>query len=200
MTTPRLLACLFLGICTWLSCGEEAGPSQVAEVRSPAEIANDARFSPSPTLENMADFLVGYAEETMISLAQAEVATDKAVRPEVRAFAEQIRVDHREMYNEVFRLGGQQQIAIPVEGSDALYESVIRLAAQPASAIDQAYLKEVIDYHERLTPRLNVYQTFDAVPAVRDLARGLSQMAMRHLDQARSLNRTLLVDPVTPAN
>lgn len=176
-----------------MACSTGPDPeSDVAEVPSPAALRD--RADGIATRQNLAAFLLTYAERTIVSMAQAELAMDRADLQPVRALAERIRVDHRELYNAAFRLGQQLQLKLPVETPDEKYAEVIRLSAYRARDFDRAYLDTVIDYHEWLEGEVEPYLTYEEVPAMMNLARQLREKGQLHLDSTRRVGRTLLLE------
>lgn len=181
------------------ACGGSSAPdpeSDVAELPSPAELRD--RSSGVATRQSLAAFLLDYAQRTIVSMAAAELAMDRAQQPPVRELAERIRVDHRELYNAAYRLGQDLQLRLPAETTDEKYTEVIRLSAYADRDFDRAYLDVVIEYHEWLEVELEPFLTYEEVPAVMTLAQRVRSRSQQHLDSTRRVSRTLLLDRAGP--
>lgn len=120
----------------------------------------------------------------------AEIALEKARRPEVRTVAETMLAEHRESHErleEVARADGLGQL-FPVGMMPMHWEMLRRLERSSGSRFDGRYLEQQQTTHEvGLALHRNFAEAGDS-EALKDFARETLPMVARHLERLRALN------------
>jgi putative membrane protein len=142
-------------------------------------------------LEEDADFLAKYAEETRWSIAAAEMAAQRASNPEVQQFAGQIANDHRQLYDEVIQLAQEYQINISNTITDEWQKELDKLAGLEGEKFDEAFLKGVIKYNEDVAAQSEAIIANSDLEPVVDFAAKIKTAHYTHLQLAQEMMESL---------
>ena len=114
----------------------------------------------------------------------AQLATERAARPEVKALAQSIVRDHQETYGPLQELAQQQSVT--VDEPEQLRTERERLSQLSGEQFDREYLVEIIADHERAVTTLEeASRSGDA--QVRSWAANALPQVRGHLEEARRL-------------
>ena len=106
-----------------------------------------AQDSHSITLADDYFVLRAYSDGLAVA-AKSKLAAEKAIEPEVKAFASKLAKHHSECNDKLAELAGKKAITLP-KGTDAVHAAILaRLEKLSGSDFDKAYLMSMIGAHE----------------------------------------------------
>jgi predicted outer membrane protein len=142
-------AMLGLACCGFVAACE---PGEDAAARE--ELANDG--STDPAARAVGEALGSLHWQHLMEIERSELAMRLASRTDVRAFADRMARDHRFLDRRLLQLSARMQVrprtTKPVEGWPARTEEELR--DLHGVEFDRAYLKGVIDAHDRVIGKL----------------------------------------------
>ena len=113
-----------------------------------AKEANKETFAETD-LKADADFAVKAAAGGLFEVEAGKLAQSKGTDPQVKAFGESMIADHGKANEELKSLAQQKNIALPDSLSDEHKKKYDDLAAKSGKDFDEAYIKQMIDDHEK---------------------------------------------------
>ncbi len=143
-----------------------------------------ARVSPSDAV-----FVSDLAASNAAEIELARLAYVRAQSPEVRAFARQLLIDHRDMVIRLdnFALERGHIIAWQIEPDEVA--TIDRLGAIDSASFDSAYMAEMVTAHETAVERLETQAAGGRETA--SLANDFLPAVRHHLEMARDLDARL---------
>jgi putative membrane protein len=143
-----------------------------------------ARVSPSDSV-----FVRDLAASNAAEIELARLAYVRAQSPEVRAFARQLLIDHRDMVIRLdnFALERGHIIAWRIEPDEVA--TIDRLGAIDSASFDSAYMAEMVSAHETAVERLETQAAGGRETA--SLANDFLPAVRHHLEMARDLDARL---------
>lgn len=161
---------------------DSRGPTDRAEETAKYEaVEQDVR------LQADAAFLKSYAEWTLFSMAAAEMAADRAINPDVRTFAEELRADHRKMYESMEQMAEENRLPLPNSMNLERSEQLEELRETDPAAFDKMFLAYVIRYHEMVADEAEELIANSEIEPVYDFARRIEAQQFVHLNRAQRL-------------
>jgi len=161
---------------------DNQGPTNRAE-----DTADYEAVQPDVQLKADAAFLKQYTELTLLSMAAAEMAADRAINPDVRAFAEELSVDHLDMYERVQHMADENRLPLPNNMGLKLSNELEELREIDPAAFDKLYLAHVIRYHEAIADDAEKLIANSEIEPVYDFARRIKAQQFVHLNRAKRL-------------
>lgn len=132
-------------------------------------------------------FLAKALEANANEMDVTEKAAKQANRPEVRKFAQELYNDHKKLNGELMALASNAKIAIATGVSKDHAEMTVRMLTLKGDEFDAAFLKHIIDDHEKC---IKVFETeglkLTSEPVRAFVERTLPTMR-KHLEEARQL-------------
>ncbi len=160
--------------------------------RAAAEDEEMQRTMPeAPQLKADAQFIKKFAEYTLFSMAAAEIASDRAVHPDVRTLAEEISKDHEELFNRMQELATEYRLPVPDVLPEELSQRLEELRETEARTFDQRYLREVLTYHKAIEDETNSLIANSKLEPLMDFARRIKSEQYVHLNEAQRLAEEL---------
>jgi putative membrane protein len=160
---------------------------------SSAPVVADAPLTVPQPVARVAPSDAGFAQQTAASnsaeIELARLAYVRAQSPDVRAFARQMLINHREMAIELdnFALERGYLVAWRIEPDKVA--TVERLSVLEGAAFDRAYMAEMVAAHEDAVARLEAQAASGLQTA--SLANESLPTVRHHLEMARELDARL---------
>jgi putative membrane protein len=123
-------------------------------------------------------------------LRAAELALEKAGRPEVRAYAETMLAEHRERlarFEATARAAGLKE-QLPPAMLPRHWEMLRRLEQRSGGRFERTYVEQQVESHELAVALHRNFAANGTGPRLLDFARAAAPVAERHLDAARRLD------------
>ena len=138
-------------------------------------------------------FLQQAAEANLAEVDLAEVAQERAARPEVKEYARHLKQAHEQASEAIKSIAERKNVALPDEPAKMRQQQKEQLSALDGKAFDQAYLKTMIREHEK-SIRTFEQQAKNAQqdPDVQQYARQTLPALRQQLGQARLLQQQSL--------
>jgi putative membrane protein len=173
-----------------------AAPAPVVAATEPAVVAPTAPAAPltvpqpvSRMAPSDADFAQRALSSSALEIELARIAFVRAQSPDVRAFARQMLIDHREMAIKLDNFGLVRGYLIDWQLEPEGANAIDRLRSLDGASFDRAYMDEMVGGHERAVAmfetqaasgRETASVATEALPTVR-----------HHLEMARELRARL---------
>ncbi|HEU4824979.1 MAG TPA: DUF4142 domain-containing protein [Dongiaceae bacterium] len=156
-----------------------AAPSPPLTVPQPV-----SRLAPSD-----ADFAQAALSSSALEIELARIAFVRAQSPDVRAFARQMLIDHREMAINLDNFGLVRGYLIDwqIEAEEA--RAIDRLRSLDSASFDRAYMDEMVAAHERAVAMLETQAASGRETAT--VANDVLPTVRHHLEMARDLRARL---------
>lgn len=135
-----------------------------------------------------AEFLRKAAASGRFSVAAASLATQRATRPDVKAFAQRLVQDHTVANAELTTLAQVHDVALPSRTDDAHRMAIEGLAARQGPDFDEAFLQNVGEHQHQVDLQMLAIESASAQSAdVREWAARASETFNRDLVDAQRL-------------
>ena len=182
MITYRLILLCFLSIL--IACGPRDNNNNTTQTE---------QTSPEPVIEvgedvqteTAYDFLIDANMNSQIQIALSEAAAEKSNTPEVKALGHQIAVENTSIQNNILQLseavGIDMAPALSVEYM-GLLDSIQSLSG---NQFDEAYLRAVIEGHQKDIDQFARLATQTEDPISRSLVTNNLEILRRNLDHAK---------------
>ena len=142
-------------------------------------------------LKTDAKFVKNFIQQTLFSMAAAEIANDRAVNPKVRDFADNLLKDHRRIYEQAVAMAKSNQLPVPDETSKELAEELDELRNVEQMAFDEMYLEKVINYHQVVDAEAKDLIKNSKLEPVIDFATKMNEAQFVHFNRAQELRAEL---------
>jgi putative membrane protein len=176
-------------------------PAPVATVAQPtiAAPAAPAVVTPTPPLTvpqpvarmvpSDADFAQQALSSSAFEIELARIAFVRAQSPDVRSFARQMLIDHREMAIKLDNFGLVRGYLVDWQLEPEQANAIDRLRSLDSASFDRAYMDEMVTSHEQAVARFETQAGSGRETAA--LANEALPIVRHHLDMARDLQARL---------
>ena len=142
------------------------------------------------TPENV-KFLKSAAVGGKLEVKLCQIGLEKATNEEVRKFTQQVQDDHIIANEQLYQLSRDKRINLP-SALDANYQAMIdQLSGLQGADFDKAYMKAMVDTHEKAVKRFTSMANSGENSDVRTWASTLLPTLRKHRDMARQLSDTV---------
>ena len=124
----------------------------------------------------------------------AKLAVARTTSPDVKRFAQRMIDDHTALDQELAELARARNLAVPDAldpGTHALHE---RLAALPVRQLDRAYMRAMLDGHQRTIAAFRAYAEGGADPEIRAWAEKTLPTIEDHAHDAKASARAIGIE------
>ena len=128
-------------------------PIDLQEGREVLEVENDSRQLIARG-RDLAEFL---APRLVSLMAQAELATERFLRPTQREWLQSMRVDYRQIFNDLYQLGGKYDFDVSTQLPANMQAQVDAMEGLTDGAFRTAYLELLRDQLRQLKTHLQQY-------------------------------------------
>ncbi len=158
---------LLLGL--WAAvCGSCSRPSDTDSVVI-AKSANDARFGETESRKKAAHFLVEMADARMMDGFEGQVAVDRGVSPDVKAYGARMITEQAELHKEIKQVAMAMGVQLPGTISDAKADGLKDLREQSGDDADKKFISMITIDHKRDVKEFKKAMELNE-PLVRDFA------------------------------
>ena len=134
-------------------------------------------------------FVMKAAEANMAEVELGKVATEKAMRDEVKKFGQMMVDDHTKAGDELKMIATQKNITWPTE-TDREHKALgSKLSGLSGAEFDRAYIQAMVDGHKKVAADVRKESTSGKDPEVKAWAAKALPTIEMHLKQAESINR-----------
>ena len=174
--------------------GTQAEPAavpvaSVTTVIEPTLVAPSAPLTVPQTVARMAPSDAVFAQQLLSSSALeielARIAFVRAQSPDVRAFARQMLIDHREMAAKLDNFGLVRGYLIVRQIEPEGASTIARFRNLDTASFDRAYMDEMVAAHEKAVATLETQAASDRETA--SIATDSLPIVRHHLEMARAL-------------
>jgi len=167
--------------------------ASVTTVTEPTLIAPGAPPTMPQTVARMAPSDAAFTQQLLSSSALeielARIAFVRAQSPDVRAFARQMLIDHREMAAKLDNFGLVRGYLISWQIEPEGANTISRFRSLDTASFDRAYMDEMVAAHERAVATLETQAASDRETA--SIATDSLPIVRHHLEMARALQAQL---------
>lgn len=140
-----IVASLLLAACNESRRGNDSNLNE--DRNEAAQESNTDKFAGKKKRD--ADFVYEVVGSNYGEIKLAELANQRSRTPEVKDIAQKLQEEHTSSLNELKTLAQAKAISVPVEETDASKRKLEDLAEESGSEFDRAWVKEMIDMHEK---------------------------------------------------
>ncbi len=137
------------------------------------------------------EFLIEAMQDAMAEIQVSEIALEKSVNEDVKAFAQSMIDEHGRMGRELEKLASKKQLQVPHEIRPEQEMTVDELASLSGRDFEQRWIQYNIDVHERDVKVFRHYAGAEPDPDIRDMAQQNGEVLARHLAMAHEVGRKL---------
>jgi putative membrane protein len=154
--------------------------------KASATLARDASAAVRLSSEDRA-FLTEAIQDNLKEVGFGELARIKSVKPDVRAFAEQMVKDHSQAVQKLTVLAASKGLVAPSSMSDTDQRALKNLAARSAAAFDQAYVADMIEDHKQDVAKFQKVSQQSRDPEIKRAATELLPTLQAHWKHVQTL-------------
>ncbi|RAU84520.1 DUF4142 domain-containing protein [Pontibacter arcticus] len=142
-------------------------------------------------MENDALFVAETASVLMLQEQLAQAASEKAVSPEVKGLSQQMQQAHLQMLEELRQLASTADFVLPSTLGNAQQNSYQDINDKTGIAFDLAYIKEMVEQHEKLLARYKDMAANGKVMEVKQYASRQVPLIEQHLASSERLAESI---------
>lgn len=139
--------------------------------------------------QGASSFLKQAAETNIAEVELAEVAQERAARKEVKEYAQHLEQEHQRANEKLKSIADKQDVELPDEPSKIHKQQKERLSKLEGPAFDQAYLKNMVQGHQKAIKTFEQAAKSAQGPEVKQYARQTLPTLRGHLQQAQQLQQ-----------
>lgn len=162
-----------------------------AQKPAPAEAPKSPTGAQKSTQAKSADntFVMKTAQANMAEVDLGKMATEKAMRDEVKKFGQMMVDDHTKAGKELKMIATQKNITWPTE-TDLDHKALeAKLSKLNGAEFDRAYMQAMVDGHKKVAADVRKESTSGSDPDVKAWATKALPTIEMHLKQAEAINR-----------
>jgi putative membrane protein len=133
-------------------------------------------------------FLIVASIKNLQEVSAAELAVQKAKKPEVRAFAQMMIKDHGQSEQQLLQLAKSQGISLPHAATGGIKPDLLLAGA---ANFDSAYVNAMSAGHGNTVQTFENYATTGKDPAVRAWAQQMLPTLKMHLEHIKTIEKQL---------
>lgn len=182
-TTGALLIVMALATTSWAQ--------QQPSPRTGSPDSHDTRAGSPDTKASSSDsaFAMKMAQVGIAEVELGKLATEKAMRDDVKKFGQQMVDDHSKANDELKAVAAKKNITLPSE-TDAEHKALHdRLSKLSGAAFDQAYTKAMVDGHRKVAGELRKEQKSGTDADLKEWATKTLPTVEAHLKHAEGLGK-----------
>ena len=183
----RILPAVVLGMTVVACGGDDTSRAQPPASTTPTPQARES-VAGTAGASAAADFVRAQLTLGEKQLGLARLASERATRPAVKQFAEELVRDHQQAGDSLRQIAAQQN-ATATTNAEQLGVERERLSQLSGAQFESEYLDETIADHERAIADLEKATSSDDA-AVRQWATATLPVQRRHLEQAQTLRKS----------
>jgi putative membrane protein len=164
------------------SAGEKPSPAGAPKSPPPGAQKSQATSADST-------FVVKTAQANMAEVELGKVATEKAMRDEVKKFGQMMVDDHTKAGDELKTIATEKNITWPTETDRDHKALETKLSKLSGADFDRAYMQAMVDGHKKVAADVRKESTSGKDPDVKAWATKALPTIEMHLKQAEALNR-----------
>lgn len=175
-----------LGIGLLAGCG---APTVSTADGAPAMGQEDRPQADAMATVNEVDraFVAATGRANQAEMVLSQLASERAVSADVRAFARRMVTDHTQAGQQLQQAAAQAGLTVPSDLTPEDQAFVQRLSGLSGEAFDQAYMAKAVQSHEASVTRLENEIRQGLHPAITGFARQILPTVQDHLRAAREL-------------
>jgi putative membrane protein len=149
--------------------------------------APPAAVAPAPLSQADTDFMNQAALGGLAEVQMGQLAAQKATKPDIRQFAQQMVDQHTQVNQQLTQLAQSKNVTPPTTLDPAMQQNMTRLQRERGVAFDRDYVRQQIAGHQA---QLALFQREASEGSDADVKAFAAQVAptiQQHLDDARKL-------------
>lgn len=191
----RRLRLLLVAAAAWATGSGVLAQAPTAPMRSDQAGAHAARALD----ESDRKFIEDAAHGGIAEVELGRMAQQRATDPQVKAFGERMVADHGKANLELKRLVASTGVALPTQPTREQQNHADHLARLSGSQFDFAYMKHMVDDHQKDVAAFDKAARTLADPELKAFATQTLPVLQAHLQQARTTYDTLRKQPASKA-
>jgi len=148
-----------------------------------------AQKSSTPKAAADSAFVMKTAQANMAEVDLGKMATEKAMRDEVKKFGQQMVDDHTKAGEELKTIATQKNVTWPTETDRDHKALMTKLSKLSGAEFDRAYMQAMVDGHKKVAADVRKESTSGSDPDVKAWATKALPTIEMHLKEAESINR-----------
>jgi putative membrane protein len=172
-----------------LACGAVLSAGAYAQTPTPAptkDTGTPANKSPSG-MPTDANFLKTMANGGMAEVEVGKLATEKAMNPDVKKFAQQMVDDHSKTNEKVKTLAKEKNVDLPAKPGPEHAAAKSKLEQQRGTSFDAEYMKAMVKNHQKTVQLLQHQISSGQDARVKSFAQEALPTVQHHLQMAKDL-------------
>ncbi|HJQ75263.1 MAG TPA: DUF4142 domain-containing protein [Gaiellaceae bacterium] len=134
------------------------------------------------------DFLTAAASAGMMEVELGRHAATHAANPRVKEFGQRMVTDHSKANEELKQVAARKSVALPATMSKEHREEVTRLTKLKGAEFDRAYMKMMVEDHEKDVQKFRTESQTAQDPDVKEFAAKTLPTLEEHLQMAKDVS------------
>jgi putative membrane protein len=149
--------------------------------------SNSTTMSTTPVDKDDADFAVEAANGSMMEVALAKMANDKATDPRIKSFAAMMITDHTKASENLQRIASAKNITLPATLGDDAKKDSSDLSKKSGADFNKAYMNKMLDDHKKDVKKFEKAVTDCKDSDLKGFASTTLPVIQMHLDSAKAI-------------
>lgn len=133
------------------------------------------------------DFMLHAAAGGNAEVELGQMAADKATNPDVKAFGELMKEDHRNAATELNNIAKWKQVSLPGVPPSDEEEFKAKLAGLSGAEFDRAYMQHMVEDHQKAVAEFKKAVDSASDPDVKQFAARTLQVIQGHMEKAQGV-------------
>lgn len=181
-----LLGCLITGT----SCGSN---NKQQDSKEQAKEENEKNFNGSGMADDI-NFLIETASAGLMEVQLGQLAQQKGLSPKVKEFGETMIEEHSKVNEDLKQLAAKKNVSIPIKPGEKDLKQVKELSSLQGSNFDKAYMKTIVQNHEKDIARFQIQAEKGKDPEIKAFATNTLSDLLLQLEVATTINNSLKED------
>jgi putative membrane protein len=155
-------------------------------------LAQNASLSQGQPISSSAKQFLDFASQVNVAeLRGGLLAEQKAQAPVVKAFGRLMMLDHSELESQLDAIAAANHISLPDQPNAAAAMQMDQLKSMSGPQFDTAYMKDIVDGHEKAVSKFNSEKSGARTPSIRTVASSALPILEQHLALAKAVRDSL---------
>lgn len=137
------------------------------------------------------EFIKEAASGGLMEVELGKYAQQNAMSPRVRNFASMMVKDHSKANEELMSIAARKNITVPTTMEDKHREMMSDIQKKTGMDFDKAYMKEMVDDHEKDVDRFKKHAENGVDPDLKTFASQTLSVLLMHQDSAKNIREAL---------
>lgn len=190
----KKLFTILTAACVIAACNDSSDTETTTTKDTSTNRTNDTinTVNAQPLDSESQTFVIEAAKDGMMEVELGNVAQQNARNQRVKDFAAMMVRDHTAANQELMQIASTHNVTLPSASDTAMQKHKTDLQAKSGSAFDKAYMKMMVDDHQKAVDKFQKVASSGTDATVKAFAEKTLPTLRMHLDSAKAISKLKL--------